>query len=225
MLSLFESLRTALENIFFSLGGRLVFWGIKILGSTTKLEEANAEIPRSFWRRGVPGIGAFWHGRIFLMPLVYKGKKPAILISPHRDARALAQALGHFGFRVILGSTYQDNISAFRKLIRASKDGLDPVIVPDGPRGPSQRAQPGIIELARLTGMAIVPVTFSASRKHFFRTWDQFLLPYPFSKCICIWGEPIQVNPHGDAVHVEEMRALLERRLNEITKRADEHFR
>jgi len=30
-----------------------------------------------------------------------------------------------------------------------------------------------------------------------FKTWDQFLLPYPFSKGVFIWGDPIYVNEMG----------------------------
>jgi lysophospholipid acyltransferase (LPLAT)-like uncharacterized protein len=100
----------------------------------------------------------------------------------------------------------------------------DITIVPDGPRGPRRQAQIGVIELAKLTGKAILPLSFSASRRKLFNTWDQFLLPYPFSKGVFIWGEPIYVDQEGDRAHLEERRILLENRLNELTERADHYF-
>jgi hypothetical protein len=81
-----------------------------------------------------------------------------------------------------------------------------------------------VIELAKLTGRAVVPLTFSASKRKIFNTWDQFLLPYPFSKGVFIWGEPVEVDQHGDRDHLEEKRILLENRLNDLTERADHYF-
>jgi lysophospholipid acyltransferase (LPLAT)-like uncharacterized protein len=81
-----------------------------------------------------------------------------------------------------------------------------------------------VIELAKLTGRAVLPLTFSASKRKIFNTWDQFLLPYPFSKGVFIWGEPVEVDQNGDRAYLEEKRILLENRLNELTERADHYF-
>jgi len=70
----------------------------------------------------------------------------------------------------------------------------------------------------------VVPLTFSASKRKVFNTWDQFLLPYPFSKGVFIWGDPIHIDPKGNRAHLEETRLLLERRLNDLTERADHYF-
>jgi lysophospholipid acyltransferase (LPLAT)-like uncharacterized protein len=82
-----------------------------------------------------------------------------------------------------------------------------------------------VIELARLTGRPIVPITFNASKRKIFNTWDRFLLPYPFSRGVFIWGEPIVVDPKGNRAHLEEKRLLLERKLNELTEEADHYFK
>ena len=198
------------------------YWIIKILTWTMRFEEVHPEIPRRFWDKGIPAIGAFWHGRLFMMPVVYKGKTLSFLVSPHRDGQVVGRALIRFGFHPILGSTTRKGFSGFKKMVKAH--GSDIAIVPDGPRGPRHQVQIGVIELARLTGRSILPLTFSASKKKIFNTWDHFLLPYPFSKGVFIWGEPIYVDPNGNRTHLEERRALLERRLNELTKRADHYF-
>jgi lysophospholipid acyltransferase (LPLAT)-like uncharacterized protein len=128
------------------------------------------------------------------------------------------------GHRPIVGSTTRKGFSAFKNMIKALQNGSDIVIAPDGPKGPRQKAQIGVIELSRITGRPIVPVTFSASKKVVFNSWDRFVLPYPFSRGVFIWGDPIHVDPKGDRTHLEEKRLLLENRLNDITEQADHYF-
>ena len=159
-----------------------------------------------------------------MMPFVYNGKDLSFLVSPHRDGQIVGKALARFGFHAILGSTTRKGFSAFKQMVKAHQDGSDLAIVPDGPRGPRYRVQMGVIELAKLIGRPIVPLSFSASRRKIFKTWDHFLLPYPFSKGVFIWGEPVFVDADGDRAHLEEKRALLEKRLNELTDQADHYF-
>jgi len=205
-------------------GPGLAYWTIKILGRTVRFEVINPEIPKSFWERGIPFLIVFWHGRLLMMPFANQGKKLSFLVSPHRDGQVVGKALKQFGLHPILGSTTRKGFSAFKKMLKALQNGSDVGVTPDGPRGPRYKAQIGVIELSRLTGKPIVPVTFGASRKIIFKTWDRFLLPYPFSKGVFIWGEPIHVNPNGDRAHLEEKRFLLENRLNELTEKADHYF-
>ncbi len=204
------------------LGAWLAYWAIKILRLTMRFEEVHPEIPRWFWENEVPAIGAFWHGRLLMMPVIYHGRKLSFLVSPHRDGQVVGKALKRFGFHPILGSTTRKGFSGFKQMVKAH--GSDIAIVPDGPRGPRRRVQIGVIELAKLTGRAVVPLTFSASKRKVLNTWDQFLLPYPFSKGVFIWGEPVRVDQNGDRAHLEEKRILLENRLNELTEKADHYF-
>ncbi len=206
------------------IGPWLAYGAIQFLGRVVRMEVISPEIPRSFWEKGIPFIIAFWHGRLLMMHWAYKGKGLNFVISAHRDGQIIGKAGKLLGHRPIIGSTTRKGFSAFKNMIKALQNGSDVVIAPDGPRGPRRRAQRGVIELSRVTGRPIVPVTFSASRKILFRSWDRFLLPYPFSKGVFIWGEPIYVDPKGDPIYLEERRLLLENRLNEITERADRYF-
>jgi lysophospholipid acyltransferase (LPLAT)-like uncharacterized protein len=217
----FKALR---KKLVIWLGPSLAYWSIRILSWTMRFEEIHPEIPRSLWKQGIPGIGAFWHGRLLMMPLVYKGKKLSFLVSPHRDGQIVGRALERFGFHAILGSTTRKGFTAFKQMLRANRDGSDIALVPDGPRGPRCQVQIGVIELAKLTGRPVVPLTFSASRRKMFNTWDRFLLPYPFSRGVFIWGESVHVDSNGDRAHMEERRTLLETRLNELTEKADHYF-
>ncbi|MFQ6079411.1 MAG: lysophospholipid acyltransferase family protein, partial [Thermodesulfobacteriota bacterium] len=166
----------------------------------------------------------FWHGRLLLMPTGYRGKGVAIPISLHQDGELISRTVRYFGFKSIRGSTTRGGFSAMREMLKASEDGYDIAITPDGPRGPRYRVQNGIIELARRTGMPIIPISFNASRKKVFRSWDRFLLPYPFSRGVFIFGKPLLVPQQMSESLFEQTRLLLEGRLREITDRADRYF-
>ena len=108
-----------------------------------------------------------------------------------------------------------------REMIKAAKDS-DLAITPDGPRGPRYVVQDGVIALARLTGMPIMPLTFGSSRKKIFGSWDAFNLPYPFSRGAFMWGEPIYVKKEDD---MKEKKKELETKLREMTDFVDEYVR
>ena len=218
-------LRTLKKKLVVWLGPWLAYRVIRILGWTMRFEVVNPHIQKSFVEKSIPFIGAFWHDRILMMPLEYRGKKLGFLVSPHRDGLIIGKALKRFGLVPIFGSSSRDGSSALKEMVRAIQNGSDMAIVPDGPRGPRHRLQFGVIELARRTGNPILPLSFSASKKKIFKTWDRFLLPYPFSKGVFVWGEPIYVDRDGDRDYLEKMRLLVERRLNELTEEADHYFK
>ena len=215
-------LKTLKKKLVVRLGPWGAYWAIKILSWTMRFEEIHPEIPKGFWEKGIPAIGAFWHGRLLILPIAYKGKKLSFLVSPHRDGQVVGKALKRFGFHAILGSTTRKGFSAFKQMVKAH--GSDIAIVPDGPRGPRRQVQIGAIELAKLTGRAVIPISFGASKGKIFNTWDKFFLPFPFSKGVFIWGEPIYIDQNGGRNHLEEKRVLLEKRLNELTEMADHYF-
>ena len=219
------SLKILKKKLVSGFGPWLAYHVIRILGWTIRFEVVNPHIQQSFVEKGIPYIAAFWHDRLLMMPLAYQGKKPSFLVSPHRDGLIVGRALKRFGFNPIFGSSSRGGASAIKEMVKAIQNGSDMGIVPDGPRGPRHRLQLGVIELARRTGNPILPLAFSASKKKIFKTWDRFLLPYPFSKGVFVWGGPIYVDANLDRNDLEEKRLFVERRLNEITEEAYRYFK
>ncbi|MEW6683066.1 MAG: DUF374 domain-containing protein [Nitrospirota bacterium] len=143
---------------------------IRGLGSTMRIETVNGEGIAERWRAGHANILAFWHGRQLMMArLPYGGRGVDILISRHRDGELISRAMRSFGFASVRGSTTRGGSAALKTLIRRAREGRDLVITPDGPKGPRQIAQPGVIYLAKATGLPIFPVTFGASKKKSWR--------------------------------------------------------
>lgn len=170
-------------------------------------------------------IAAFWHSRMLMVSYLYKGWGGTVLVSKSKDGEIMTQVLQRQGHETIRGSTSRHGARAMTKLIKALKEEIRPgVVVPDGPRGPRYRVQPGIITLAQKTGYPIVPISYSAKRLKVFASWDRFVLPYPFSKGRVIYGTPISVPSKLDAQTKELYRGRLEDEMNRITRTVDHYY-
>jgi lysophospholipid acyltransferase (LPLAT)-like uncharacterized protein len=182
-------------------------------------ERARAEIEsRRF-------ILTFWHSRIVMISYMYQGWGGAILVSSSKDGEVIAQILQRQGHEPIRGSTSRRGVQAMTRLIKTLHEETRPgVVVPDGPRGPRFKVQPGVITLAQKTGHPIVPVSCSAKRLKVFASWDRFILPYPFNTGCLMYGTPIYVPPKLDAEGREFYRVTLEEELNRITRTVDDFF-
>lgn len=139
---------------------------IRLLGRTMGIQTEGAEGVDELYRKGHRLIIAFWHGRQLMMPLTYRGSGAHILISQHRDGELIHRIVSRFGFRSVRGSTTRGGVMALRELIRLGRSGVDLVMTPDGPKGPRHVAQVGVVQLAQATGLPIVPLTFSCSKKN-----------------------------------------------------------
>lgn len=155
-------------------------------------------------------IFAFWHNRILLMPglyLHYVGRKPmAALASSSRDGDYAAGVVQRFGFVPVRGSTSRRANQGFLELTRLALDGYNATITPDGPRGPRYVAQPGVVKLATVTGMPILPVGVTVEPCKRLKSWDRTIIPLPFARCTARVGKPIVVPRDADDATVEKYR-------------------
>jgi len=197
---------------------------LRFLAFTIRREVFFSDRPQKFWDRGQPIIAAFWHQRLLMMPFLPRRGKVAMLISQHRDGEFIARAVKLFGVDAVRGSTTRGGISALRGMIRSFRAGANLAITPDGPQGPKHVVQIGVMELARQTGAPIFPVTYSASRRKVFSSWDNFILPLPFCRVAYVWGEPLFLPREISKEGWEENRLLLQERLRQITEEADQIF-
>ena len=173
-------------------------------------------------RDGRTFIVAFWHGRLLMMPLAWHGLVPFhMLISAHRDGRIIAGAMTYFGIGTIAGSTSRGGSSALREIFKRLKEGGCIGITPDGPRGPAMTVSIGIVNIARLAGVPIVPVTYATSRRRVLATWDRFHLALPFARGVFLFGEPIELAAELDEGGLENARRLLQTRMVEMAREAD----
>ena len=173
-------------------------------------------------REGRTFICAFWHGRLLMMPLAWHGLASFhMLISAHRDGRIIAGAMNYFGIGTIAGSTRRGGSLALREILKRLKEGGCVGITPDGPRGPAMTVSIGIVNIARLGGVPIVPVTYATSRRRELPTWDRFHLALPFGRGVYLFGEPIEIAAELDEMGLENARRAIETRMVEMVREAD----
>ena len=195
---------------------------IRFVYLTNRWSVEGGDWTRKLTREDRTFIVAFWHGRLLMMPLAWHGLAPFhMLISAHRDGRIIAGAMTYFGIETIAGSTSRGGSSALREILKRLKEGGCVGITPDGPRGPAMTVSIGIVNIARLAGVPIVPVTYATSRRRELASWDRFHLALPFGRGVFLFGEPIEIDAERDETGLEDVRCLIEARMVEMVREAD----
>lgn len=139
---------------------------IRGLGRSMRMEATGYEEVDAWYRQGRHIILAFWHAQQLMIPIGYRGTEANVLISQHQDGEIIARIIARFGHRAVRGSSTRGGALALRELIRLGRSGADLVVTPDGPKGPRQVAKMGVIQLARASGLPIVPLAFGCSKKN-----------------------------------------------------------
>lgn len=161
----------------------LIFLFLKLLRITIRIRQVNNENVIDGWKRGENFIFCFWHGRLLMMPFANIRGKGKVLISRHRDGELIARVMAFFRLGSIRGSFRKGTVSSIREIMNNLREGCDVAITPDGPKGPRYKVKDGIVELARLTGKSIVPITYGASKKKLFSPGTDLSFHIRFQQC------------------------------------------
>jgi lysophospholipid acyltransferase (LPLAT)-like uncharacterized protein len=167
-----------------------------------------------------PRIYVFWHEYI-LAPLYLRGHCDLVmLLSRHKDAEILSRVAHHLGFGTIRGSSNKGAAASLLQMKRRGKQSHI-TITPDGPRGPRRQMASGAIFLAAKSGMPIVPMGFGMSYPKRAKSWDQFAMPYPFSRVRAVIGPSIHVPDNLSRTTMEDERLRIEKLMNDLTLEAE----
>ncbi|MGH9366638.1 MAG: lysophospholipid acyltransferase family protein [Thermoanaerobaculia bacterium] len=172
---------------------RLAGIAIALLRSTLSIERLHFERYLELRARGVPILFCLWHGRMFLPIQVHRDQGIVTMASQSEDGEIIARWLERNGYAVVRGSTSRGGGEALRRMVRQVRSGRHAALTVDGPKGPPRIVQPGVLQLARLTGAWILPITYSCARPRFLKSWDRYLVPVPFSRNVVAWGEPFLI--------------------------------
>ena len=173
-----------------------------------------------------PAIYCFWHNRLALCTAVYQRLNQKLnptqgvagLVSASKDGGFLAAILESFGAQPVRGSSSRRGPQALLELTTWADRGYDLAITPDGPRGPCYTVQEGVMSLAQLTGLPVIPITYRLSRKISLKSWDRFQIPLPFTRCEVRIEKPIRVSREADDAERERLRQTLEETLRQISR-------
>jgi len=164
---------------------------------------------------GAPVIYATWHGQNFIFAFRFRTKNfPTLLVARHGDGRMVGQAMQALGVPLIFGSGNttvggpdKGGARAFLGLLKTLRQGRSVTLTADVPKTPREVGA-GIILLARKSGVPIIPVAMTTSRRNILKTWDRMQFNLPFSKMVFVTGPALSVpndatpsGPYQDALH------------------------
>ena len=202
-----------------SRGQRALGWvvanGMRLLAATLRYRVNGGRGPAKL--PDEPVIFALWHNRLALCMKVYESfVRPhhphdhlAALISASKDGAFLATILQQFGVEPVRGSSSRRGAQALLELATWAQRGYDLAVTPDGPRGPRYVVQDGVIALAQVTGLSIIPYSCQLGWKIQMKSWDGFQIPMPFSHCEMTFGKPIHVPREATDAELAQLREQL----------------
>lgn len=179
--------------LFARVAARVIGAGILGLRSTIRIEEIHSEREGDAKRKGLPIVYALWHGRMALCILARRNHGIVTMASRSKDGEIVALWLERNGYIAARGSTRKGGAAGLQVVIDQVRAGHAAALTIDGPKGPPRQAQRGVLEVVRQTGAVLLPVSGASSRPWFANSWDRYLVPTPFSRCVAVFGAPLTI--------------------------------
>src|SRR5512135_3143280 len=192
--------------------------GILGLRATFRIREIHPDREQRLRDLGVPYVYTLWHGRMVLCILAHLHEQIVTMASRSKDGEVIARWLVRNGYIPVRGSTRKGGREALGEMIELVRAGHRAALTVDGPKGPPRKTQAGVLKLARETGAWILPFTGASSRPWFLKSWDRYLVPKPFSRCVVGYGEPFPIPPEMPDT---EALAKIDAAVDEITVEVD----
>lgn len=170
---------------------------LKLFSFTVRVKHHHPDVDKLVAEAGHSNYTvALWHNDILSCFFAFRKGNYAVMVSQSKDgeiATGIASRCSKFKF--VRGSASRGATGALMQLIRTMRnDKIPGALTVDGPRGPRHIVKPGLIELTKLTGTCIVPVSFHPARCHIFvKSWDRFRIPMPFTTLHVNLGTPITI--------------------------------
>lgn len=215
---MFKKLRNLATTKFLS---NLLYRIVRLYCATFRLTVINEEQWLNDLDPDTPVLLCIWHQQFF--PLIrhfkkYEKYQPSLMISKSLDGEIIANIAERSGWRTVRGSSSRHGGIALKEMTaRLKKYGLAAHIL-DGPRGPSGVVKPGIISLVQATKAVIVPVFVKPKKAWYFKSWDKFMLPKPFSRVSMNFGKKIKLPQLQLESDFESQRLMLEKIMQQYLK-------
>jgi lysophospholipid acyltransferase (LPLAT)-like uncharacterized protein len=168
-----------------------------------------------------PVIYSFWHRVVFPATWMWRKQGIAVMVSRSFDGEYIARIIEKFGFVAVRGSSSRGGAEALLGLREELAKGAAVAFTIDGPRGPKYVAKPGPVLLARGTGFPMAAFYVALSDRWLLKTWDDFMIPKPFSKALARASSRMRVPAEADNAQMSDFHAQLQAALERVTKFAE----
>lgn len=171
-----------------------------------------------------PVLCALWHGRL-LMIAPHWPRDVGSLSCLHDTApvgRAAGALQAYFGLQPIEMSAKRSNVVASRIVMKRAREGASIGITADGPIGPGFAVQDAPLEWARIMQRPIYGYAFATRRHRTLKTWDDMMMPLPFTKGAVVFDRlDVTLPRKASDAEVEGARAAMKAELDRVTATAD----
>ncbi|MBU1169697.1 MAG: lysophospholipid acyltransferase family protein [Proteobacteria bacterium] len=140
----------------------------------------------------------------------YRHYKPGLMISQSRDGEIISAVANRTGWVTVRGSSTRGGKQALEMMIDHVKENRLAAHIVDGPQGPAFKVKAGIIRMALESNAVIVPFYVASDNAWYFRSWDKFMLPKPFSKVVLRYGDMIRFDKAETTEDFEAQRNSLD---------------
>lgn len=169
-------------------------------------------------------ILVLWHNRLALVPYALSTYAPqfiyAAFISKSRDGELLAAVAKSYPTGRVITVSHQARHQALKEVVRRLEENREIILMtPDGPRGPQYKVKPGVALAAQLASAHVIPWTWTSTTCWKLKTWDQLMLPKPFSTVKIKFGMPLLI-PEGD---IQASTAILQEALMQFSDSSSSH--
>lgn len=212
------------QRIAIAVVPRLTALLLAIIGSTLRFEVIAEEgaVPET---PPTTGIFCFWHRCTLLAGWYFRRFQCSILISRSFDGELITRTLRLLGYDAVRGSSSRGGAAGLLAMQGVIERGFPVVFTADGPRGPIYQTKIGPVKLAQMTGQAMGSFYLLPERAWVMNSWDQFLIPKPFSRVAVSWARKVAAPaPDADAATLERVRQELNDALERARTQAEKHF-
>lgn len=134
---------------------------------------------------------AHWHGDELALLSIIGRYRAAVMTSTSKDGQLMTSVLRWMRVPASRGSSTRGGASALKGLIRLTRDGFNPSVAVDGPKGPYHRVKPGVFEISRVTAGEIFVAGCASDRAFVFnKSWNKTYLPLPFARVEVVFAGP-----------------------------------
>jgi len=220
----------ATESPSFSLRQKLSLWLItwagylliRGIGPTLRFRVIREPHCLSDGRGATEGIWCFWHRCLIPAGYRFRGKQLAVMISRSFDGEYIARILAKLKYRPVRGSSSRGAVGALMGMRQELEAGHPAVFTIDGPRGPRYVAKPGPVWLAKKTRESINCFYIAVDRAWILNSWDQMIIPKPFSRACAYFSSPMNVPEDANEKQMAALYQQMQETLERCRTRAEE---
>ena len=221
---------TPLRRLYYFLGLPVLRGIIRLLTSTYRIEailgEENIE---PFLEDANTCAPAYWHQHHVLCSTlvrrwIRRGFKACFLISGSVDGEVPERIARAWGAEVIRGSANESGALALRDMQAMMKRGYSIVTTADGPRGPLYEIKPGVVVMARIGRVPVLPIACAADRAWYLDRWDKFMIPKPFARVVLAVGEPHEIPQEVALDAIEPYRRNVQEAVMSLMRECEERL-